>query len=228
MDEQLDRVRRAYDLTVEQYRNSINPLDSVPEAIKNTDFYKSLASETDLNSGSPDIRDYLSPESGMRFLDVGCSANLANYHLGDWPSTYYGVDISPALIDAMKEYAGLREIQIGGLYAADISLVPFENDYFDITAAIGVLEYCTLEYIQLAIREIHRVLKPGAKAVIDIPNSNHPHAADMQKLEEYLERPIFLHPRDEFENILKPLFRIEKTDDSKVMIKYFVRSTKSL
>lgn len=224
MDDQLEIIRRAYDLTVEQFRKGIVPIESVPDDIRNTDFFQSLSSVKDLNSSAADIRRYLSPEKGMKFLDAGCSANLANYNLGEWPSIYYGVDISPALISAMKSYAERKNIIVGGLYVADISSLPFENDYFDIAAVIGVLEYCTVEYISQALQELHRVLKYGAKAVLDIPNSDHPHAADMQRLETYFGRPNFLHLRPDFEKLLKPLFRIDTIDDSRVMIKYFVRS----
>ncbi len=227
MDDQLEKIRRAFDLTVEQFGKGIDPLDSVPDDIRNTDFFKSLNTIPDMNSAAADIREYLSPEKGMKFLDAGCSANLANYNLSDWPSTYYGVDISSALIGAMKRYADKNNIIVGGLYIEDVSNMPFENSFFDIAAAIGVFEYCTMEYITLALLELHRVLKPGANAVIDIPNSDHPHAADMQRLETYLERPNFLHPRPDFEKLLNSLFKIEKMDDSKVMIKYFIRSLNS-
>jgi len=224
MDDQFEKIRRAYDLTVEQFRKRINPLESVPDDIRNTDFFQSINSSSNLNSSATDIRQYLSPETGMKFLDAGCSANLANYNLGEWPSTYYGVDISPVLIEAMKRFAKRTKISIGGLYVADISGLPFENNFFDIAAIIGVLEYCTLEYIESSLQELHRVLKPGAKAVIDLPNPDHPHATDMQRLETYLGRPNFLHSRSDFEKLLKSTFRIDITDDSQVMTKYFVRS----
>jgi ubiquinone/menaquinone biosynthesis C-methylase UbiE len=224
MDDQLENIRRAYDLTVEQFRKGIDPLESVPDNIRNTDFFQSIDSITNINSAATDIREYLSPEKGMKFLDTGCSANLAKYNLGEWPSTYYGVDISPALIEAMKRFVKEANISVGGLYVADISSLPFENDFFDIAAVIGVLEYCTLEYIETSLQELHRVLKPGAKAVIDIPNSTHPHATDMQRLETYLGRRNFLHSRSDFEKLVIPLFRINNADDSRVMIKYFVCS----
>jgi len=48
----------------------------------------------------------------------------------------------------------------------------------------------------------------------------------MQKLEEYLGRPNIINSRAEFEALLKPLFSAERIDDSRVMIKYFVRTVK--
>ncbi len=92
MNRHLDIIRRAYDLTVEQYAKGINSLDDVPQEIRNSPFYRSLASDGEmLGSAAPDIKEYLAPVAGMRFLDAGCCANIANYRLDRWPSTYYGV-----------------------------------------------------------------------------------------------------------------------------------------
>lgn len=227
MDRQLDRVRKAYDLTVEQYNKGINSLDDVPEEIKNSPFYTSLiADRRILSSAAPDIREYLTPKHGMRFLDVGCCANIVNYHLDRWPSIYYGIDISPGLISAMKDFVGRKRISIGGLHVADVSRLPFDDNFFDIAAVIGVLEYCTLKYIREALLELNRVLRSKSRAVLDIPNQNHPHARDMARLGKHLERPIFLHNRSAFEKLLTPLFLTEGIDDSRVMIKYFVRTIK--
>jgi ubiquinone/menaquinone biosynthesis C-methylase UbiE len=227
MDDNLERVRKAYDLTVEQFRNGIDPFANIPDEIKNSPFYKSLQSESvSLNSSATDVKEYLTPSSGMNFLDAGCSANLVNYRLDKWPSTYYGVDISPALIAAMKGFVKREKLAIGGLEVAEISDLPFADNFFDIAAVIGVLEYCSLEYIKTAVKELNRVLKLGAKAVMDIPNPDHPYVTDMQRLEEYLQRPIYIHPRAEFEAILAPHFSIERVDDSRVMIKYFIKAAK--
>ena len=227
MDDQLDRIRKAYDLTVEQYRKAINPLNNLPQEIKNSPGYKSLmADKYLLNSAAPDIREYLDPKPGMRFLDAGCSANIANYRLDRWLSTYYGVDISTALINAMKDFATREQISIGGLHVADLSKLPFDDNFFDIAAVIGVLEYCTLKYIWKALQELNRVLKSESRVVLDIPNQNHPDVKDMVRLEKHLGRRNFIPSRSKFEELLKPIFSAERIDDSRVMIKYFVRTVK--
>ena len=88
---------------------------------------------------------------------------------------------------------------------------------------IGVLEYYSLEYTKKTLKEINRVMKPSAKLVVDIPNLTHPHVNIMFQLEAYLKRSNIPKSREDFERILKPLFLIDKVDDSKVMSKYFVR-----
>ena len=227
MDSQLDRVCRAYDLTVEQHRKGVNPLDDIPQDIRDSPFYQSLTGDSGSpGSGAPDVREYLAPAPGMRFLDAGCSANLVNYRLDRWPSTYYGIDISPRLIEAMQRFADRERISTRGLHVAEVARMPFADGFFDIGAAIGVLEYCTLEYVGEALSELHRVLKADARLVLDIPNRDHPHAGYMARLEAHQDRPIFLHARLDFERLLKPLFSQDRVDDSRVMVKYFVRRRK--
>jgi SAM-dependent methyltransferase len=224
MDRQLKQVSRAYDLTVKQYRQGSDPYRDVPDEIRNSPFFRSVVSGgSSSNSASPDVREYLRPKPGMRFLDAGCAANLANFRLDQWPCIYYGVDISPALISAMKSFAARHKMAIGGLHVAEVSRLPFADDFFDIASVVGVLEYCPLPYIRRALRELHRVLRPGSRAVLDSPNRSHAYARDMARLEKSLGRPIHLHFRSKLEAALAEAFSLERVDDSGVMIKYFVR-----
>ena len=227
MDESLNKIRQAYDMVVEQHEKGIDPMSNVPLSIKNSPGYKYISENKEkLNSAAPDIKEYLNPGPGMRYLDGGCSANLANCRLDRWPSTYYGVDISPRLIEAMKGFVIRNGISIGGLYVADLSELRFDDDFFDIATVIGVFEYCPLSYIIKALKELYRVLKPGARMALDIPNQNHPYINDMIRLEEYLERPMILHPAPDVEELLTRFFTIDNTDDSQIMIKYFMQTPK--
>ena len=219
---QLDRIRRAYDLTVEQYVKGVDPLDSLPDEIANLPGYAEITNNIDLGSGAPDIKEYLHPEKGMRYLDAGCCANLIIHRLDRWPSVYYGVDVSPALIRAMRTFAEKNDITVGALQIADVSNLPFDDGFFDIASLIGVLEYCTMEYTEIALIELSRVLKPNAKMVLDTPNLQHPHVQTMFALEEYLGRPNIPKERKTFERLLDRLFVTESVDDSLVMLKYFV------
>jgi SAM-dependent methyltransferase len=226
-DEQVEKIRLAYDLTVEQYHKGIDPLNEVPEDFKNSPDFRAFMKEAGSSatgSNAPENKEYLEPEKGMRYLDAGCGANLAVHEFYKWPSVFYGLDISSALIDEMEKFVKRRGLQIGGLDVAEIVSLPFEGSFFDIAMLIGVLEYYSLDYAKEALEEMNRVLKPSAKLVVDIANLNHPHVDIMFKLEAYLKRPHIPKSREDFEKILKPLFLIDKVDDSKVMLKYFVRN----
>ena len=126
------------------------------------------------NSGDPGIKDYLEPQNGLRYLDIGSCLNLMEYDLYQWPSNYYGIDISQKLIRVAKSFINTNRIKIGGLLVAEISNLPFDNNYFDIASAIGVLEYYELAYITQALKELNRILKRKGKLVIDMPNERHP------------------------------------------------------
>lgn len=227
VNEALERIRRAYDLTVEQYEKGEDPLAKVPDDFKNSpEFKEFINAPAGCNSADPRIEQYLSPSAGMRFLDAGCSANLANYRLDKWPSLYYGADISPSLIQAMRAFAERNRIRVGALEVADLSALPFDNDFFDIACVIGVFEYMPLGYIGRALHELSRVLEPKARVVMDIPNPAHPHYPLMLKLEEYLARPHVPCSRERFEETLEKHFTIERAADERVMITYFVKNNK--
>jgi SAM-dependent methyltransferase len=223
MSGELDKIRKAYDLTAEQYKKGIDTYAAVPEHIQNMPGYRDIINNPSLGSGALDIREYLKPKTGMRFLDAGCCANLVNYRLDKWPCIYYGIDISPMLIDAMKSFVEKNRISSGGLYNTDLANMPFDDGFFDIASVIGILEYCTLEYTERALHELQRVLKPTARIALDIPNLAHPYIETMLKLEEHLGRPNIPKARPVFERILALVFVSDRVDDSGMMIRYFGR-----
>lgn len=227
MREQLEVIRRAYDVTVEQYKKGIDPLAGVPLKFRTSrEFKELLESSKGCSSDGQENRMYLDPKPGMRLLDAGSCANLANYRFDRWPSVYYGVDISTRLVEAMQRFAANENIHVGGLFVADISSLPFEDSFFDIAMAIGVLEYCSLTYVKQALAEFSRVLKPSSMAIMDIPNPRHPHYPLMVMLEEHLGRPHIGFSRESFEEAAREFFKTERVEDSRVMIKYFIKSLK--
>jgi len=228
---QLNKIRQAYDLTVEEYKNKIDPMDKVPEKFKKTMGFKKLMKDAEKFGGSGQLEDkkFLNPKKGIKFLDAGCCANLFIHRLDKWPSKYYGVDISPALIKAMKNFIKRKKLKIGGLYVANLAKLPFKDNFFDITSCIGVLEYFELPYIKKALKEFHRVLKEDSRLVLDMPNENYPHFKTMIKLEAYLGRSRGEVPsRTEFEKELKKYFAVTRilSSKSRVMNEYFLRTVK--
>lgn len=216
--DEIEILKKAYDKTVDDFNKGINPLDDMPENFKKID------SVSNSGSGAPEIKEFLNPKKGMKFLDLGCCANLYNHRLDKWPSEYYGVDISPKLINAMKRFVERENIKIGGLFVNEISELPFEDDFFDIVAAIGVLEYFNIKHIGKITNEISRVLKKYGKVVIDMPNLKHKDIDIMFKQEEFLGRPRLEVPnREKFEEVISKKFKIEKIDDSGIMTIYYIR-----
>jgi ubiquinone/menaquinone biosynthesis C-methylase UbiE len=219
----LKKIAKAYDLTVEEYFSDTDPMAKVPAKFRNSPAVKRFLKKSSGNRSRRAIRSYLWPKKGMKFLDVGSSANLFNHDYGGWTSTYYGVDISPALVQAMRNVAKNRGIRIGGLKVADMAAMPFDDGFFHIAAVIGVLEYWNLAYCKRALKELHRVLGPNARVVLDMPNLAHPDEPIMRQLEGYLGRPHATVNRQKFESVLLKYFSIERTDDAGAMLLYYMR-----
>jgi ubiquinone/menaquinone biosynthesis C-methylase UbiE len=225
----LNVISKAYDKTVDNFNEGIEDEDLLPDDFKNSERYKRFKKIISSNpNGSEDsqIFNYLNPKSGMKFLDVGSCANLICKKLHEWPSEYYGIDISPKLIKASQNFVKRNNIKIGGLCVAEVAKMPFENNFFDICAVIGVLEYFDTTYIKKSLKELYRVIKSNGKIVVDMPNLEHPDCKTMIKLEGYLGRTRENIPsNEEFETELKKLFSIEKVN-SQIMTSYFARAKK--
>ena len=226
----LNVISKAYDKTVHDHSKGIENENLLPDEFQNSERYKKLQQslKTDsFSSDNPTVFEYLNPKKNMKFLDVGSCANLICKKLHEWPSMYYGVDISSELIRVSQNFVKRNEIKIGGLYVSEVAEMKFEDNFFDICAVIGVLEYFDVNYIKKALKELHRVLKPQGKIVLDIPNLNHPDCETMIEQERYLGRTSKNVPtNEEFEIELKKLFSIDKIDSSKIMTGYFAQASK--
>ena len=106
-------------------------------------------------------------------------------------------------------------------------LYPFEENYFDIGACVGILEYFEKDFVEKAIVEAHRIIKPGGKFVLDIPNFDSPLFRITMLIEEYLGRPDKFNMSSlEFDVTLQDYFEIEKMEKVAGMIQYFLSCKK--
>jgi len=95
---------------------------------------------------------YLAPQikEGSSFLDVGCGWGGFAPFLH--PSvSYHGIDFCPQMLEKSSAQDNAK------FYLEDIHLMPFRDETFDYVLANESLFFCNVE---IAHREIHRVLKP--------------------------------------------------------------------
>ena len=133
--DQIEQIKQAYDQTVTNYNQGVSPEALLPDEFRNSPRYASLLKslkDGSSKSDDPKVFNFLSPQVGQNFLDVGSCANLIQRGLDQRPSTYYGVDISPELIRVTQKHVDKHAIQIGGLTVADVASLPFEDGFFDI------------------------------------------------------------------------------------------------
>ena len=157
MENYLHTIAGSYDKAIELGRQGIDLYQDLPAFITQDPDYpgwKEQAAGGD--SSRKEIKDYLAPEKGMQFVDLGCCLNLMFYGYDKWP-----------------------------------------------------------------LREIHRIMKPDGRFVLDIPDSGDPIGRLMGRIEAYLGRPDrFDMTPSQFEELLRDYFIIEKAEEGPMRLYY--------
>lgn len=227
MDNQLEMVAKSYDQSIDLGRKGIDSYKNFPSYITDHPYFPLFqemeSNETLSDSGRKEIAEYLAPKAGMKFIDLGCCLNFMFRGYKDWPSTYYGVDISSKTIELLHEFTEKNELTVGDLYCGSMHATPYDTDFFDIGECIGSLEYFEQDFVQQAVAEFHRIIKPNGKFVLDVPNVGTPEFEITKLIEGYLGRPDkFNLSVTEFETILDAYFVIDKKEVVGPMIQYFL------
>jgi len=104
----------------------------------------------------------LGPPRGAEILDVGTSTGtnlrllreLGFHHV-------HGIDQSPEAVRFCSE-KGLGRVELG-----DVCALPFADGRFDLVLATDIIEHVDDDL--WALRELHRVLKPGSSLLLTVP-----------------------------------------------------------
>jgi len=100
---------------------------------------------------------------GLRVLEIGCGLGTDGAQFAKAGAYYTGIDLTEAAIELARtrfEVSGLP----GEFFVADAENLDFAGDSFDLVYSHGVLHH-TPDTAR-AVREIHRVLKPGGRAIV--------------------------------------------------------------
>ena len=105
-------------------------------------------------------------KKGERILDAGCANGYFFETIKNKNIQYYGVDISEKLIKIAKEKYSKK----GAIFKiADISNLPFPDNFFDKTYSISVIHNVPSKKIRLEhLKEIKRVLKPKGFLILRV------------------------------------------------------------
>jgi len=95
-------------------------------------------------------------------VDVGCGTGAILKRLGN-PERNVGIDLAPEAI-AFCHQRGLNNVQQG-----DIHALPFPDASFDAVICSSVLYHQWVANVDGAVREMHRVLRPGGVLLINVP-----------------------------------------------------------
>jgi len=97
-------------------------------------------------------------------LDIGCNEGhlFKIIRKSNKACTCYGIDIEPNVVNLNIENCKFQ--------VANVLELPFEENYFDIVFALSTLEH--IEDLNLAIKEIKRVLKPKGSIIMSSPTES--------------------------------------------------------
>ena len=105
------------------------------------------------------------PRPGERVVDVGCGPGFLARAIGEAvgpAGAVRAVDISePLLAVARQHCAGLPWVDVTRCDAAGLA---FPDGHFDAAISTQVLEY--VAQVDVALAEMHRVLRPGGRAIV--------------------------------------------------------------
>jgi ubiquinone/menaquinone biosynthesis C-methylase UbiE len=97
-------------------------------------------------------------QPGVQVLDAGCgTGGFLRWVLDANPrASAAGVDVGADAIDLARTRVPEAE-----LAATPVRALPFSDERFDVVVTKDVLQHVPEEDVQLSLREMHRVLKPG-------------------------------------------------------------------
>ena len=104
-------------------------------------------------------------------LEIGCSSGGMMRKFAASAGSIYGIDISDVAVGNANP--GFERNGIGNCAAlvGDAQNLPFESARFDVVFGFGILHHLNFE---LALREIHRVLRPNGLAFFTEPMGTNP------------------------------------------------------
>ncbi|MBW2981184.1 methyltransferase domain-containing protein [Candidatus Woesearchaeota archaeon] len=100
---------------------------------------------------------------GKKVLDVGCEAGYISLKLSEQGADVFSFDIcKPALIEFKKKKSA------SNIFLAAAQKMPLKDNLFDYVVCTEVIEH--MPKLELSLKEMERVLKPGGKLFITFPN----------------------------------------------------------
>lgn len=106
---------------------------------------------------------------GLKVLEVGCGLGTDGAQFAIAGANYTGVDLTEAAVELAQKRFTLFNLP-GTFQTADAEKLNFADNSFDLVYSHGVLHH-TPDTAR-AIQEIHRVLRPGGRAVVMLYHRN--------------------------------------------------------
>lgn len=153
-----------------------------------------------------------------KILDLGCGSGR---NFTKTKATIYAVDFSQEMLKYAREHA--KKLKIKAKFKrAEANNLPFKNNFFDAAMVIAVLHCINGKKREKTIKELYRVLKPKAKALILVWSRNNqriknkpkecfiPWTIDGKKYQRY----TYIYDKNEIKQLLENIgFKIKEISE---------------
>jgi SAM-dependent methyltransferase len=122
--------------------------------------------------------EHFPPLDGLKVFKTDLWDEAKNTRILAWASrqgaSAYGIDISEPIVTQAHAAFDTGPAARHRLHAAigDVRGIPFRDDSFDAVYSMGTIEH--FDETERAVEEIARVLKPGGRAIVGVPNRHDP------------------------------------------------------
>jgi ubiquinone/menaquinone biosynthesis C-methylase UbiE len=106
-------------------------------------------------------------KGGDKILEIGFGSGMSFLNLTEKYQEIHGLDLTADIKEVQSVFDGLA-IQTH-LQNGNVLSMPYETNSFDTVLLISILEHLKPMELELAFKEIYRVLKPGGQVVYGVP-----------------------------------------------------------
>ena len=163
------------------------------------------------------FRKFVKIKPGEVILDIATGTGTFLIEMAKMGAVCYGLDQSPRMLEKLKFKVKKEKIEgrVENIKVGTADKLPYPSDIFNWIVCIGMFEYYPLEYVEVVLSEIIRVLKPEGKCFMDIPNPNNSYAQERGY--------IFSFDLEKFEKLVKSLsIKILTKNSASYMLQYLL------
>jgi ubiquinone/menaquinone biosynthesis C-methylase UbiE len=144
----------------------------------------------------------LNIKENMNFLDIGCGTGWAIGQVAklvDYKGSFYGVDLSPRMIEKAKE--NFKDRTNFHFIQSNAESIPLNDNFFDNIICTNSFHHYL--HPEMAMNEIHRILRTGGKIYILDPTADIWFIKIVDKIIKLFEpQHVKIYCSEEFKNLM--------------------------
>ena len=163
------------------------------------------------------FKTFVKIKPGDVVLDIATGTGTFLIEMARAGAMCYGIDQSPKMLEKLRLKVKQEGIEknVEKITEGTAEKLPYPDETFNWVVCIGMFEYYPLEYTEVVLSEVIRVLKPEGHCFIDIPDPSNSYAQERDW--------IFSYDLEKFETLSKSLrLRIIEKNRAGYMLQYLL------